>query len=390
MIINRVLSEQIEESLFKDKVILIFGARRTGKTTLLSELYKKYEKLGKKCKFWNCERLRIKYLLDAKHFGELTLSLQNCDMLFLDEAQTVQDIGRSLKLIHDEIPYVQVIATGSSSFDLANKTGEPLVGRSRTFELYPFSVSEIINSMSDETFFSELHFDKILRFGTYPAIWNLTERDKRKELENLVTGNLYKDILSFEHLKSPEKLLLLLQKLALQLGSEVSYKEIAQTIAMSVPTVQRYIELLEKCYIIFKLPPLTKNLRNELGYNRSRKIYFYDIGIRNALIDNFQPILLRSDIGAIWENFCIIELMKKAQKEDLPYKHFFWRNYQKQEIDYIQKISTDAQILAYEFKYNNNRRVKLPKLFKETYNPLTFKVIHKDNFLKELTYPNLP
>ncbi len=384
MIINRDLSIQIEESLFKDKVILIFGTRRTGKTTLLNELYKKYEKIGKKCKFWNCEMLTIQYLLNAKHFGELAHALKDCDMLFLDEAQTIKNIGRSLKLIHDEIPHVQVIATGSSSFDLANKTGEPLVGRSRSFELYPFSINEIITSMSDDTFFSEIYFDKILRYGTYPAIWNLNEQETIQELKSLVNGHLYKDILSFEQLKSPGKLLLLLQELALQIGSEVSFRELAQTLEMSVPTVQRYVELLEKCFIIFKLHPLTKNLRNELGYNRSRKIYFYDIGIRNALINNFNPIPIRSDKGAIWENFCIIELMKKAQKENLPYKHFFWRSYQKQEIDYIQEVSTNAQILAYEFKYTNNRRVKLPKLFNETYNPHTFTVIHKDNFLREL------
>ena len=384
MEITRHVSKQIEASMFRNKVILIFGTRRTGKTTLLKSLYEKYSNLGKRCEFWDCDIIQTKQSLDASNYGTWLYSLKNCDILFIDEAQNVSEIGKSLKLIHDHLPHVQVIATGSSSFDLANKTGEPLVGRNRTFELYPFSVAELYGNVSQSTFLIETYLDKLLRFGSYPLIWTLNEQESIKELKSLINGYLYRDILNFENIKKSDNLVRLLQCLALQIGSEVSFRELSRMLQVSVDTVQKYIDLLKKCYVIFSLHPLTKNLRNELSPNRSRKIYFYDIGIRNALINNFNSMSLRNDVGGLWENFCIVELMKKAQREDILYQHFFWRDYNKKEVDYIQQISINANIYAYEFKYSNNRRVKLPQLFQETYNPKHFKVIHKDNFLREI------
>lgn len=380
MNVKREVISRIEDSLFKDRVILIFGTRRVGKTTIVKQLLEKYAKAGKKCLYLNCDFLTVRQSLETQNEQELWQKINGYDIVAIDEAQNVAKIGMTLKIIHDEFPQVQVIATGSSSFDLANKTGEPLVGRSRTFMLHPFSMNEIRNSY--DFLFLQSSIDKFLRFGMYPSIWDLTEEETKEELENLVNGYLYKDILTFENIHKADQIVRLLQCLALQVGSEVSFRELSRKLGISVNTVIKYIDLLEKCYVIFTLPALARNLRNEIAGNRSRKIYFYDIGIRNALLGSYQPANLRNDIGGIWENFCICELIKKAQAERKYCNRYFWRSYDQQEVDFIEEA--DGKFTAYEFKYSPNKRAKLPRMFAENYEIAEFKVINRENFAMEM------
>ena len=268
MNIKRLVLDRIENSLFKDRVVLIFGTRRVGKTTLVKQLLEKYKQEGKKCLYLNCDLLTVRQSLETQNEQELWQKINGYDIVAIDEAQNVSNIGKTLKIIHDVFPQVQVIATGSSSFDLANKTGEPLVGRSRTFMLHPFSVNEIKDNY--DFLFASSNMDRFLRFGSYPSIWDLSEDEIKEELDNLVNGYLYKDILTFENVHKSDQLVRLLQCLALQIGSEVSFRELSKKLGISVNTVIKYIDLLEKCYVIFTLPALARNLRNEIAVHRSR------------------------------------------------------------------------------------------------------------------------
>ena len=374
--IQRSVFEKIIKNLFRDKVILIFGTRRVGKTTLVKQISEQLSKESKKCIYLNCDLLSVKQSLETTNEQILKQKIDGYDVILIDEAQNVANIGQTLKIIHDEFPNTQVIATGSSSFDLANKTGEPLVGRNRSFVLYPFSVAEISNAT--DSFTADANLDNFLRLGLYPNIFNLAENEAIDDLENLVNGYLYKDVLAYENLKHSDQILKLLQCLALQIGAEVSFNELSNKLAISANTVKKYVDLLEKCYIIFTLPAFSGNMRNEIAGNRSRKIFFYDVGIRNALITNYQFMHLRSDVGGIWENFCIVELIKKAQREGRHCRKYFWRNYEQQEVDFIEE--ENGKLQAYEFKYAASK-AKLPKMFKENYNS-DFHLINKDNFME--------
>jgi predicted AAA+ superfamily ATPase len=374
--IKRSLFDKINAALFQKKVILIFGTRRVGKTTLLTQIMEYHQSLGKKCTYLNCDLLGVKQSLETTNEQLLKRYLDGIDIVCVDEAQNIGNVGQVLKIIHDVFPEVQVIATGSSSFDLANKTGEPLVGRSRSFVLYPFSVNELQNARG--AFITDANLDNFLRLGMYPCIHEIAESAAKDELENLVNGYLYKDILMFENVKRSDQILKLLQCLALQTGSEVSFNELASRLSISANTVKRYVDLLEKCYVIFTLPAFSRNLRNEIAGNRTRKIFFYDVGIRNALIGNYQFMKLRNDTGGIWENFCIVELMKKAQRERRRCRGYFWRNYDGREIDFIEE--EEGELKVYEFKYGSNKSVSWPKDFKDTYNVSSFNVINRKNW----------
>ncbi len=378
--IKRSILDKIERNLFKGKVILIFGTRRVGKTTILEQLIEQYKTQGKKCVYLNCDLLSVKQSLETTNEQILKQRIEGFDIVAIDEAQNVNNIGQTLKIIHDVFPKIQVMATGSSSFDLANKTGEPLVGRSRSFVLYPFSVNELMDAQG--AFVADANLDNFLRLGMYPCIYGMSEDDARDELENLVNGYLYKDILAFENIKRSDQILKLLQCLALQVGSEVSFNELSNKLEINANTVKKYIDLLEKCYVIFTLPAFSRNLRNEIAGNRTRKIFFYDVGIRNALLGIYQSMDLRNDVGGIWENFCIVECMKKAQREGRRCRSYFWRNYEGREIDYIEE--EDGKLKTYEFKYSPNKKAKLPSDFKEAYNVSDLTVINKENWLEHL------
>ena len=378
--IKRSLQDQIEKQLYKDKVIILYGARRVGKTTLSKQILENQNKQGIKTLYLNCELISVKQKLETTNEQDLKDFLGDNKLVILDEAQHVQNIGLTLKIMIDTYPEIQIIATGSSSFDLVNQVGEPLVGRSRQFILYPFSMNEL--KAEFDLFKLSSKLDNILRFGTYPDVFGQSEEDAINELENIASNYLYKDILIYDNIKNSKILLELLQLLALQIGNEVSFNEIAQKINISTHTVIKYVDLLEKCFIIFTLRSFSRNLRNEVG-RKSKKIYFYDLGIRNALISAFNSTDLRSDIGGLWENFCIVEKLKFNQANNLRVNQYFWRMYSGQEVDYIEEYN--EKLNGYEFKYNPKAKAKKPSKFLETYPNTSFQIINSENWYKFLT-----
>ncbi len=369
---KRHLQAQIENWFFEGKIIVLYGARQVGKTTLCKQILKKHDGV-----YFSCEQENIKSLLRSRNISAFKLALNGKKLVVFDEAQKLIGIGEILKLFIDECPEIQIIATGSSSFDLANQTAEPLTGRKITFTLYPFSIKETGVSILD---FSE-KITEIMQFGLYPDIFNTHELQKKQQkLNELASDYLYKDVLEFENLKKSDLLMKLLKALALQVGSEVSYRELAQLLDTSGETILRYLNLLEKSFVIYRLASFSRNLRKELV--RKQKIYFYDLGIRNSLIQNFAPLDLRTDTGFLWENFCIIERLKHNQAQNLSKNYYFWRTYDQKEIDFIEE--SNGKLEAFEMKWSTkNKRVKVPKDFLETYPKSSFSVINPDNFFQD-------
>src|SRR3989338_334394 len=345
MKIERKLKKTVEQFFFKGKIIIVYGPRQVGKTTLCKELIAKY---GSERSYVDCEIIEKKQALEDQNPDRLRKFLGDGKFFVLDEAQKVSDIGTSLKLLVDTYPDIQIVATGSSSFDFENKIKEPLTGRAYEFMLYPISWGEIRASFPAHEVAEKL--PTMLRFGSYPKLLDLnyTEPESKLYLSSIASNYLYKDIFALETIKKPELLLKLLQLLALQLGGEVSFHEIATKLGTSVGTVVRYIDLLEKAFVIFRLYPLSRNLRNEIG--KKTKIFFYDLGIRNALIGNTNALHLRNDIGGLWENFCIIERKKKIQYDLLFLNQYFWRNTDGAEVDYVEEAG--GIIKGFEFKWS--------------------------------------
>ncbi len=298
--------------------------------------------------------------------------LEKKKIVIIDEAQRINDIGLRLKLITDQIKDVQLIATGSSSLELANKINEPLTGRKWEYKMFPFSFGEMVeyHGLLKE----KRLLPQRLIYGYYPEVIT-NEGKEKKVLKEITDSYLYKDILVWENIKKPDKIILLLQALALQIGSQVSYNELGNICGIDSKTVEKYINLLEQTFIIFRLNSYSRNIRNEL--KNSRKIYFYDNGIRNALIANFSHIELRQDIGALWENFVISERLKFNSYNELWTNTYFWRTKEQKEIDYIE--DSDGILSVFEIKWSPNAKYKRPKQFLETYENSIFKVIHKDN-----------
>lgn len=345
------------------------GARQTGKTTLLKELVQDQSDV-----LWiNADEPDIIALFEDISSSILKQVLAGKKIVVIDEAQRIENIGIKLKLITDQIPEIQLIATGSSSFDLANKINEPLTGRKWEYKLYPLSFSEMVehHGLIEE---SRLLKHRLL-YGYYPEVVNSPGNEK-EVLKQLSDSYLYKDVLMWENIKKPEKLLKLLQALAFQLGSEVTYNNIGSLISLDNQTVEKYIQLLEQAYIIFRLPAFSRNHRKEL--KRGRKIYFYDNGIRNALLANFNLPELRTDIGALWENLMISERMKFLHYNDIWANSYFWRTQDQQEIDYIEE--RDGMLHAFEFKWNANQKTFLSKSFSNTYSNHTFRSVHPKKF----------
>ena len=372
MIIKREIQNDIEKRLFRKKVIIIYGARRVGKTTLIREIQKKFKDISL---YLNCDEPDIREALTDKTSTELKSFIGPKQLVIIDEAQRVRNIGLTLKLIVDNYPEIQIISTGSSSFALSNQTVEPLTGRKYEYFLYPFSISEL------KSIYSNIEIDRLLEkrivFGMYPEIV-INEFDNERNLKEITRSYLYKDVLQYQNIRNPEILEKLLQALALQLGNEVSYNELSNSLGIDKKTVQSYISIMEKAFVIIKLGPFSKNLRNEI--KKLRKIYFIDTGIRNALINNLNPFTLRNDIGVLWENFLIIERIKNTSNNFLSKNIYFWRTHQKEEIDLIEE-STD-NISAYEFKWKNKKSVKekAPKAFSDKYKNINFKIIDRKNY----------
>jgi predicted AAA+ superfamily ATPase len=370
---RRAMLDNITEALYKNKVIVIYGARQVGKTTLSKQLMQEQEKLGKKVQYFNCELLGVKSKLETTNEQTLKDFLGNNDLVILDEAQTISGIGAILKIMVDTYPQIQVVATGSSSFDLSNQIGQPLVGRSKEFKIFPLSMTELESKYNKVEIDSKI--ESVLRFGTYPGIIDLDEKESIIDLESIASNYLYKDILAFENIRNSAVISKLLKLLSLQIGSEISIHELGGQLQLSSQTVSKYIDLLEKSFIVFPLQGYGGNLRK--GISKSHKIYFYDLGIRNAIINNFNTLDNRNDIGALWENFCIIERMKYNQENKAVVNRYFWRTYHGEEIDYIEEVG--GNLFAYEFKYTVSKS-KHKKAFMETYPNAKFELINKSNW----------
>jgi len=366
--VKRDQEEQIQKYLFRQKTVILYGARQTGKTTLVESLVKKFDH---QVLFLNGDDSDIRTILSEPNAEKLKPIIGNNKIIVIDEAQRVSETGLVLKIIHDNFKDVQLIATGSSAFELANKIKEPLTGRKFEFNLYPFSFGEMVNYHG---FITEKRLlEHRLIFGYYPDIV-LNMDLEQKLLKDLASSYLYKDLLMLEQIQKPALLEKILKALALQIGSEVSYNELAGLIGSDKGTVEKYIDLLEKAFIIFRLNGLNRNVRNEI--KKGKKIYFYDNGIRNAIIGNFLPLTSRVDSGALWENFLVSERMKFNNNNNIDIKSYFWRTTQQQEIDYIEDFGN--KLYAYEFKWNPNKKGFLSKTFLNAYPESSFKVISPD------------
>ena len=369
---NRELLQIIAEKSFHKKAILLLGARQVGKTTLLKEFEKRQTD---EVLFLNCDDSITVSMLTNRNQQQLKMLIGTAKIIIIDEAQKVNNIGLTLKIIVDNFPGVQVIATGSSAFELRNRLNEPLTGRKYEYQLFPISTNEIYKTSG----YLDLQrlFEQRLIYGSYPDI--LTHGAEAHELLNSLTESyLYKDILASENLRKPELLDKLLQALAFQVGSEVSYIELAQTIGCDAKTIERYIDLLEKCFIIFRLNGLSRNLRNEL--KKAKKVYFYDNGVRNAIIQQFAPLDMRNDVGALWENFFISERIKYNHYRQYYCNIYFWRTKSQQEIDYIEE--RDGTFTAFEMKWNPNKsKTAIPKSFLNAYPVNETAVITPENYL---------
>ena len=363
--IPRLLENNINKSLFKGKTIILYGASQVGKTTLVKEILKRF---GKKGRYLNCGILSVEQNLSEPEPEKIKAFLGNYQLLVLDEAQNLTNTGKILKVITGSIKDIQVIATASSSFDLANKAAESMTGRVIQHILYPLSALEI--KANEDWISVDAKLEKLLRFGSYPEVYISYEEDAEKILSEIVSGYLFRDLLKFEGIKKSSLLKNLVVSLALQLGNEVTYNELATKLGVNSLTVQKYIHLLEQSFIIFKLNSFSRNIRKEL--TKAFKIYFYDNGIRNALINNFNPILLRNDVGALWENFCISERIKSNSYLGKNVNSYFWRTYDQKEVDYVEEMG--GKITGYELKYSEKQKMKVPKGFMETYDAEVYKV----------------
>ncbi|OIP95212.1 hypothetical protein AUK40_06250 [Candidatus Wirthbacteria bacterium CG2_30_54_11] len=370
MTIARQLQSIIESVLLpggsKQPAVIIYGPRQVGKTTLVREIVAKAQV---RSEYFNCDYQDVRSVFAYETIGSIGPTLQNLDLIVLDEAQRIANIGLVLKILVDEYPQVQVISTGSSSFELSNQIAESLAGRQRTFHLYPLTLQELHTTSSLLT--RQRALPSLLRFGSYPDAALADERQAPGLLRELVNSYVFKDIFAYQTVKKTEILTSLLRLLAFQIGSEVSYQELAIQLGIDQTVVQRYIQLLEDTFILYRLGGYRRNLRSEI--TKSRKIYFWDLGIRNALIDNFSPLESRPDTGALWENFAVTERIEQNHYHDRTNRPFFWRTYGQQEIDYLEE-STD-HLSAFEFKWNQNRKTRIPSAFATAYPTASFDLI---------------
>jgi uncharacterized protein len=367
--IDRFIADLLQDELYEGKALLVFGPRQVGKTTALKKLIAAQ---AQSYLFLNADESDVRESLENTTSTQLRLLFGNHKIVFIDEAQRVANIGITLKLITDVLTDVQVIATGSSAFDLASKTQEALTGRKREFFMFPLSFAEMVqhHGLLEE----KRHLEQRLIYGYYPEI--VTKPIKAtNNLRELAESYLFKDVLQLDFIKKPILLTKIVKAIALQIGSEVSLQEISRLVGADVHTVEKYIDILEKAFVIFTLPALSRNVRNEI--RKGRKIYFYDTGIRNALISNFNGLKNRTDTGALWENFVIAERMKWLRYNNKHVDRYFWRTTQQQEIDYLEE--ENGQFLAVEFKWNSKQKARFSKTFLNAYPIANSMVISPEN-----------
>jgi predicted AAA+ superfamily ATPase len=368
--ITRALIRSIQENMFSGKAILILGARQTGKTTLIREIQKLHEEPGI---YLNCDEPLVQSILAEVNLASWKHIIGNNRIIFIDEAQRIKNVGIKLKLITDNFKGVQLVVTGSSSFELANEINEPLTGRVREYFLFPISWGELKEHLDFLERTSQL--EQRMIYGMYPEV--ITSSGQEIKILNTLSGNmLYKDLLTFRGIRKPDLLENLLRALALQVGQEVSLNELSSLLQVDKNTVNTYISLLEQSFIIFRLKPLSRNLRNEIS--TSRKIYFYDNGIRNSLIANYNPLNLRNDVGGLWENFLISERMKYNHYHNNFLNVYFWRTHSGQEIDFIEEYG--GQMYAYEFKWRSLKKSRFPEIFLKNYPVSGVRIINSENF----------
>jgi predicted AAA+ superfamily ATPase len=372
--IHRIIETELLKRIHQGKLLLVVGPRQVGKTTLMRQLLKQLNIEG----LWlNCDNPDDRLSLQEATMTSLQSLIGDRKLVFIDEAQRVQNIGLTLKLLTDNFPEVQVIASGSSALDLANTINEPLTGRKREFQLYPFSTEELSLHTSEREE-KRLLEDRLI-YGFYPEVIN-HPADAQEALGEITASYLYKDLLSLEDVRKPAILQKLLLALALQVGSEVTYNDLGNTIGIDKETAEKYMDLLEKAFVIFRLNSFSRNMRREI--KKSRKIYFWDNGIRNAIINNFNSLELRADVGALWENFIISERMKYLAYHRIFTNVYFWRTTTGKELDWLEERG--GKLYAFEAKWNPERRARLPLGFEEAYPETEFQVVHRENYLEFL------
>ncbi len=380
--INRTIEPNLLKRFDYKKAIIIYGPRQVGKTTLVKDLVRK---TNDKFIYFNGDEIITRSLWRNDNVATLIQSFGDIKLIVLDEAQMIEDIGSICKQIIDAELKIQLILTGSSALNIADLTQEPLTGRKWEYFLYPISCGELINHIGTPELLRGL--SRYLIFGTYPEI--VTNPDNPQQiLNNLTSSYLYKDVLALTGIKKPLLLEKILKALAWQIGSEVSLNELSQIVGADTKTIDSYIHLLEQVFVVYRLGAHSGNLRNEI--NRKKKIYFYDNGIRNALIGNYSIPENRNDIGALWENYLITERKKLLAYNGYYGYTYFWRNKAQAEVDYIEEI--DGKLYAYEFKWNPASKTKFPKIFMEAYQPAEARIIHRDNFwqwLKDYPYSSV-
>jgi len=372
-IFKRKIERQIEDKIGKNKVLLIMGTRRVGKTVLIQEIKTKFN--GESL-LLNTEDFDVQEILKNRTVANYKKLIGKATLLILDEAQVIDEIGAILKLMIDSMPGLTIIATGSSSFDLLNKAGDPLTGRQYQFHLYPLAQLEI---GEDENYAETVqHLDERLIFGSYPEVFQFSSyQEKSVYLQQLVQSYLLKDILAYEGIRNSDKIIRLLRLIAFQTGREVSYTELGTQLGMSKNTVENYLDLLSRVFIIHRLPAYSTNPRKEIS--KGSKWYFYDNGIRNAIINDFRLPALRNDMGSLWENYLLAERIKKNAYQEKNVQYYFWRNYNQQEVDLIEL--TNGEINGFEFKFTTDKKTKVPPAFSAFYKDASYTVISKSNYL---------
>ena len=378
--IKRVICDDIIAALQKkrSKIVILYGPRQVGKTTLLNTII---DKIRYRTLMIDADDTQYTSVLSSQNISLLSGLVSGYDCLYIDEAQQIPNIGINLKLLYDHFPHLKIVVSGSSSFELANTIKEPLTGRTCTFYLYPVSGVELSESLNRFEINSKLA--ELLLYGSYPEILTIDNyEDKKAHLYELSQSYLYKDVLALEDIRYSDKLAKLLQLLAFQIGSQVSLSELGAQLGMSQETVRRYIDLLEKCFVIFKLSGFSRNLRKEVS--KMDKLYFYDLGIRNAIINNFSPIQMRMDRGQLFENFLMVERLKRNAYTSYFTTTYFWRLYTGAELDYIEECN--GQLYGFEFKFNQ-KQSRAPQSWLDTYSNASFECINCDNYLDFILPP---
>lgn len=375
MHIERFHQKNIAQELVEsDKVLVIYGARQVGKTTLVRELMREYS--GKVLEI-NADNMPFLEALSSRNLDQLKGLVQGYDLLFIDEAQRVPDIGINIKLLHDHLPQLKIILTGSSTLDLANRVKEPLTGRTWTFHLFPISAEEWAKHRNANDAEVTHQLQEWLLYGMYPEVLNMGNYQKKQRyLQELTQSYLYKDILTLANIRYPEKLRSLLKLLAWQTGNLVSINELANSLQINRDAIQHYLDLLEKSFVIFRLGGFSRNLRKEM--TKMGKIYFYDLGVRNALIENFSSLSTRQDVGQLWENFLIAERLKTSDYHFHYANRYFWRTHTGAELDYLEEFG--GLLHGYEFKWGS-KTTNAPATWTETYPNAIFRCINRNNFM---------